>query len=175
MDLFDKQRIVEMVSYILNETGGADVYHVVKILYFAEQNHLVKWGAPLISDDFVAMEYGPVPTETYDALKVSATGDFADLMKRVYKRAGKDGKGYLLPTRTPDMDYISASEKEALDASIKENAGLSFSKLKTKSHDSAYHCGKRYIPKVKIAEAGNADADTIGYIKDQEELRLLLV
>lgn len=175
MDLFDKQRIVEMVSYILNETGGADVYHIVKILYFAEQKHLVKWGAPLISDDFVKMDYGPVPTETYDALKVSAKGEFADLMRGSYKRAREDARGYLLPIRTADMDYISASEKEALDASIKENAGLPFGQLKTKSHDSAYHCGKRYIPKVKIAEAGNADADTIGYIKDQEELRLLLV
>lgn len=175
MDLFDKQRIVEMVSYILNETGGVDVYHVVKILYFAEQKHLVKWGAPLISDDFVAMEHGPVPTETYNALKVGAKGDFADLMKGTYKRAREDARGYLLPIRTADMDYISASEKEALDESIKENAGLPFGQLKTKSHDSAYHCGKWYIPKVKIAEAGNADADTIGYIKDQEELRLLLV
>lgn len=175
MDLFDKQRIVEMVSYILNETGGVDVYHIVKILYFAEQKHLVKWGTPLISDDFIAMSYGPVPTETYDALKIGAKGEFAKLMQGSYNRACEEAKEYLLPTRTPDMDYISASEKEALDASIRENAKLSFGQLKTKSHDSAYHCGTRVIPKVKIAEAGNADAATLGYIKEQEELKLMLV
>ena len=34
MTSFDKQRIIEVVLYILNKTGGIDYYHLFKIFYF---------------------------------------------------------------------------------------------------------------------------------------------
>ena len=52
MDNYEQQKIVEVVLYILNKTGGIDFYHLFKILYFAERDHLAKWGDKIISDDF---------------------------------------------------------------------------------------------------------------------------
>ena len=59
MAAIDNKKIVEAVLYILNVTKGLDYYHVFKVLYFAEREHLKLWGTKILADDFVAMEYGP--------------------------------------------------------------------------------------------------------------------
>ena len=62
MNKYEQQKIIEVVLYILNKTGGIDFYHLFKIIYFAEMKHLVKWGHRILSDDLCALDYGPVPT-----------------------------------------------------------------------------------------------------------------
>ena len=42
MTRFDKQKLTEVVLYILNKTKGLDYYHVFKIIYFANIAHLAK-------------------------------------------------------------------------------------------------------------------------------------
>lgn len=59
MNKYDWNKIIEVVLYILNKTGGIDYYHVFKILYFAEKEHLQKWGNSITSDENVALPYGP--------------------------------------------------------------------------------------------------------------------
>ena len=70
MNGFEQRKLNEIILYLLNVTGGMDYYHIFKILYFAEREHLAKWGHRMIADDFCALEYGPVPTHLYDAIKV---------------------------------------------------------------------------------------------------------
>ena len=41
---YEDQRIKEVLLYILNKTGVVDYYHLMKILYLAERQHLAKWG-----------------------------------------------------------------------------------------------------------------------------------
>ena len=36
----EKQKIIEVVLYILNKVGGMDYYHLFKILYFANQRKI---------------------------------------------------------------------------------------------------------------------------------------
>lgn len=73
------------------------------------------------------------------------------------------------------MNYISQSEIEALNASIEENAHLTFSQLKNKSHDSAWYeaynqTGSKAISSISMAKASGADEATLEYIKEQIEL-----
>lgn len=133
MNKFEQQKTIEVVLYILNETGGIDFYHLFKIIYFAEMKHLAKWGHRILSDPLCAMDYGPVPTMLYDAVKgTNARGTvLADLLTEKVKFAGNDAPNVLLPQTSANMNYISQSEKEAIDDSIKENAHLTFNQLKT--------------------------------------------
>lgn len=178
MTRFEQQKIIQTVLYILNKTGGIDYYHIFKILYFAESKHLAKWGQRIISDDFYALDYGPVPTHLYDAVKGNDTSHpyLVDQLQASTAFAGNDAPNVLLPKEPVNMNYISESEREALDESIEENSGLTFGQLKNKSHDKAwyeaYHFvnGTKCISPVTMAEAMNADSATIEYIKDQQEL-----
>lgn len=179
MNKFEQQKIIQVVLYILTQTGGIDFYHLFKIIYFAEQKHLAKWGCRIIKDDLCALDYGPVPTGLYDAIKgENAKGTcLADLMKAATKFAGEDAPYILLPKETADMNYLSKSEVDALDEAIKENTTLPFGVLKDKSHDIAWQearKGDKIISPIQMAKVLNADEATLEYIKEQMELDKVL-
>ena len=62
MTNFDKQKLTEILLYILNKTKGLDYYHVFKVIYFANISYLAKYGFPMVSDEFCALPDGPVPS-----------------------------------------------------------------------------------------------------------------
>lgn len=177
MTKYEQIKLIQIALYVLQKTGGIDYYHLFKILYFAELKHLAKWGTRITSDSFYALEYGPVPTYLYDTVKghkVSNT-DLLKLFSDNIQSAGKDAPNVLLPKVSVDMNYISKSEMKALDDSIKENAHLTFSQLKDKSHDSAWneayhHTGTHSISAFSMAKASGADEATLEYIQEQIEL-----
>jgi uncharacterized phage-associated protein len=184
MTLREKRELIEMVLYILHKTGGADLYHVLKILYFAEQKHLLEWGTKMVPDDFHAYEYGPVPDQLYKAVHNNEKyGDeLPKLFKETVRFAGNDAPNVLLPLREPDMDWLSKADVKCLDASIEENAGLSFGQLLKKSHDEAWleawisaEAGNDdTMNSVSIAKAAGANEGLLEYIEEQMEIDLAL-
>lgn len=178
MTLFDKEKLIEVVLYIIYTTQGLDYYHIFKILYFAQQKHLCKWGSRIVEDDFVAMEYGPVPTELYSAVcnKECYAKELIPLFTKAIKFAGKDAPNTLLPKREPNMEYLSPADIESLNESIAENKGLSFGELVNKSHDSAWYATRDcdIISVGDIAKAGGASDGFIEYINEQEFIQKAL-
>lgn len=185
MTKFDKETLIEMVSYILNRTQGIDIYHVLKIIYFANQKHLVKWGAPLINDSFRAYEYGAVADQLYKAMHDNDKygAELPKLFRGIAHYAGDDARSIILPARPANMDYLSEAAVEALDQSIAENAGLTFSQLLVKSHDDPAwkeawarkeKNGDDLMYPTSIAEAAGADKAMLEYIREQMEIDALL-
>lgn len=172
---FDKQKLIEMLLYILGKTGGLDHYHAFKILYFAEMKHLAKWGSGFVPDMFCALPYGPVPSALYDAVK-ELNNPFLSLSKSLAEAvqlAGEDAPNVLLAKRNADLLFLSKSELEALDQSIEENKSLTFGQLKMKSHDSAWAeansraCGSKAISPLAMAKVCGADKAMLDYIEEQ--------
>ena len=176
MTQFDKKCLLEVMLYILNATKGTDIYHVLKILYFAEQKHLVKWGSRITADEFRAYEYGPVADQLYHAIKNSHLLDqeLPEMFQEVAHFAGDDAPNVLLAKREADLDYLSQSEIECLNESIKENIGLTFDQLKQKSHDAAWqesYQGKGdLMSTLSIARAAGASESMLEYIKENLEI-----
>lgn len=176
MTQLDKKCLVEVVLYILNATKGSDIYHVLKILYFAEQKHLVKWGSRITADDFRAYEYGPVANQLYHAIRNSRKLDkeLPEMIRQVVDFAGEDAPNVLLARREANLDYLSESEKECLDEAIRENANLTFDQLKVKSHDSAWQAAYQGVDDLmttlSIAKAAGANEAMLEYICDQLEV-----
>ena len=173
MTIFEKKCLVEVMLYILNATKGTDIYHILKILYFAEQKHLVKWGSRITADDFRAYDYGPVADNLYHAIRNSHRLDheLTNMLQAEISFAGDDAPNILLANRAANIDFISKSEIECLDESIAENAGLTFNQLKEKSHDNAwskaYNSESDIMDSISIAEAANASHEMLEYIKEQ--------
>jgi uncharacterized phage-associated protein len=179
MSTYDRQKLIEIVLYILNKTNGIDIYRLFKIMYFAEKEHLATWGDKIITDDFHAMPHGPVPTQLYNAIKKEARDtNLTDLLWSVIEPAGGDASNVLLPKRKPDVRYISVSEKNVLDKSIEENAKKLFNELKNLSHDKAWEDGSKRRPKIMfsfdIAKAAGATGATVEYIQEQQNLDRIL-
>lgn len=183
MGRFENKKMAEMVAYILNKTGGADFYHVFKILYFAEMLHLAEWGLTFVPDEFRALQYGPVPSNLYDAVKELAypKSELAQNLYEVALMGDADAKHIMFPKRSADISYLSESEIEAINASIDQNEHLSFSELMKKSHDSAWEeafykkHGTNRISRISMAEVLGADPAVLEYIHEQLELETALM
>ena len=177
MDRFNKERLVEIVLYVLNKTGELDYYTLLKTIYFAELKHLAKWGQRITTDDVCAMPYGPVLSHLLDAIKGNAReSELSSMLQKVFKFASEDASNVMLPLRKANEDYLSKSEKEALEESIKENANLSFEQLKNKSHDAIWYKnyhegkGKKIISTLDMAKSAHASKAIIEYIKENLEI-----
>ena len=58
------------VSQSLSLTGGGtNLNAILKLLFFAEVDHLNRYGRPIVGDRYYARQWGPVPETTYDLLK----------------------------------------------------------------------------------------------------------
>ncbi len=173
MTQFDKQKLTEVVLYILNKTKGLDYYHVFKIIYFANIAHLAKYGFPMVSDEFCALPDGPVPSILYNCIKDDAHCDreLQDMLETNVSKGTDDAYYMLEAKRNADLDYLSKAEVEALDNSISENAYLPYGDLRTKSHGEEWSRafqsqGRKVMDIVGMAKDANASDDMIEYIKD---------
>lgn len=180
MDKIERKSIVETVLYILGQTGGTDIYHILKILYFAEQKHLARWGMRMTSDSYCAMQYGPVAYELYGAFRRTSSCDheLSEMLQQAIKCADVDASSIYLPCRNANMDYISVAAKECLDESILENQNLTFNELLCKSHDDAWKAARnrdgQIMDIVSMAKAGHADSSTLAYLQEQESINKIL-
>ena len=164
---YDDQRIKEVLLYILSRTGMVDYYHLMKILYLAERQHLAKWGEKITTDDYYALPHGPVPTRIYDSLKAVKEGNGGFLSDVV--AVEKDSPN-VIPLRSPDMDYLSKSEIEALDNAIAKNIVKSFAELEQMTHDEYYHkalANGRKMSIEDIARSGGASEQMIDFIREE--------
>lgn len=135
------------VLYILNEAGGTlDKYRIYKSLYFANKEHLNKYGRLITSDSFFALEYGPVPTKLADVLDY--IGDIKtlgrkekDLFMPIIKsvvHCGYDADNFFAAKELPDIDELSESDMECLVNGVKKCIGKSFGQIMEESHDKAW-------------------------------------
>lgn len=135
---FDPEKAVETLVYIAIRAPIRDIYHVLKVLYFADKAHLERYGRLICGDSYVAMKSGPVPSGTYDIIK-DVRGDglhsFAEHARHAF--AIQD-KHQISPLRDADINFFSDSDVECLNEAIKQYGSLAGSKLKEISHDEAY-------------------------------------
>lgn len=153
--MYDTEKALQALLYVAQQHDRADKHKVFKTLYFAEQTHMVRYGAPLLGDLFVAMPFGPVPRQTYDIVKADtfALRVEGDVIEAVAQ---------------PDLDYLSESEIECLDEAIALCATKSFRELCDLSHDAAWRGTSRnsVMSPVDIARAGGAPTAVLAYLQD---------
>ena len=173
---FDKEKAISAILHITKELLGdvskikPDLHKVFKILYFADQEHLVLYGRPIVGDYYVAMEHGPVPSNIYDMVKfVRGDSFFCDIegLDKYFEVKGS----YIYPKQSPDMDAFSESDVECINKSILQNKDLSFDTLKAKSHDGAYRRATKddKISCRAMAKIAGADEEMIAYLRTTSE------
>lgn len=125
---YDSRKGKEVLKYLIAQ-GVHDIYRILKAVYFADKYHLEHYGRQVNGNQFIAMKYGPVPSELYDFVKAARSGIIT----------GFDAVDYdLYCDEFPDLDWLSETDIEALDHGIQAVSEIGFGELKDKSHDEAY-------------------------------------
>jgi uncharacterized phage-associated protein len=135
---FDASKAIQAILYVANRLKRpADMYWVLKSLYFADKHHLHRYGRFIFGDHYVAMRHGPVPSGAYDLCKI-ARGEGPLLQCPEVRGAFSVDGNHIIPFGDANPEVFSESDLECLDEGIKECCDLSFGELKSKSHDGAW-------------------------------------
>lgn len=179
------QKIKAVVLYVLEKLGtGVDYIHLFKMMYFAQQNHLVVYGLPLMEDTFKARKHGPVPSVTYKVVR-KVEGKPVDLMQGLddfcdsIEVRVKDGHQmvYRKANVSCDMDELSVSNIKILDLWIDKLRDIKSFELSGLSHDEAWKKAKAEAERtgediamtlVDIAAAGGASKAMQDIIRERQ-------
>ena len=170
--LFKQDIAIQAILYILKKMGGTcDIHKCHKILYFADNEHLSKYGRSITGDAYVRMDFGPVPTCIYDLFK-AVRGDsyFASQVDDVRKGCfhfvnNKD----IAAVAEPDMSYLSESDVEMLNKYIEKLKDKDFIEVTDSSHGYAWsHTVQNGVISVRdrLTEMGDSE-EYIHYIEEQ--------
>lgn len=178
-------KIKATVLYILKQIPeGVDYIHLFKMMYFAQQEHLVKYGMPIIDDSFMARKHGPVAALTYKLLRsVEGKEEMTDGCLRDFAHSlsvtMEDGHQVVRIANGAecDMDELSMSNLKILDKWIASCKDVNSFDLSDLSHDAAWKCAKARtdltgedtkITLYDMAKAAGANDVMLGVIRDRQ-------
>ncbi|MGH7313548.1 MAG: Panacea domain-containing protein [Candidatus Rokuibacteriota bacterium] len=145
---FKPEKFVEAVSYLLSRVGPSARMRIVKLLYLADRTHLVRHGTPILGDRYYRLPFGPIPSRALDLLEAAANivaGDrevapdaVSDFLLDRLEIVQPDSKYPTYRIRRPvertSLDFLSASEIEALDIAVARYGRLQARELSDLSH-----------------------------------------
>jgi uncharacterized phage-associated protein len=134
---FEKDKAIQAVLWLLHRNNGAmDKLTLVKLVFFADREHLVKYGRPIIGGTYYTMEHGPVSSELLDLINSIETND-----RRIpLKPCGHNIKA----ADSPNANLLSESDVTILDGIYQIYGHLDGFRLRDLTHElKAY---KKNIP-----------------------------
>lgn len=134
---FNKDKALEAVLYQANKNPNIDHYHVVKTLFYADKEHLNKYGRPIIGDTYIKMKCGPVPSGVLDIINFDSfkfDQEFFDKMLRSFIVIQKGKEKLVSPLRKTNTDLFSESDIECLDAAFEFCKNKTFKELLDITH-----------------------------------------
>lgn len=139
---FSPQKAIESILYIASRLGKPTIHEVLKIRYFADKLHLAEYGFVASGDEYVAMQHGPVASNTYNLLK-AARGDQSEWLHPSFSliahnavQVTSDHRVECL--RDPDMSQLSIADIDCLDDAIARYGHMNFGERSKLSHDAAW-------------------------------------
>jgi uncharacterized phage-associated protein len=134
--MIESRKIIQAICYTLRGVKRANKLKLVKLLYLADKYHIVHYGRTVTGDEYWAMDYGPVGSTTKDILSMDK--DFLsqeyDEAARFLKKKGPHDFIIGEPCSDDDLDFLSDTDKEAIDFVVERFGKLSSNELIAYTH-----------------------------------------
>lgn len=112
---FAHRKAAQALNFFARQAGGEiNKMKALKLIFFADRYHLRQYGRPVTNDEYVAMNYGPVPSGCKDLAEMS---DFLGEHEKNYaERFLQPGQPYAYRSVADvERDVFSKSDIEALE------------------------------------------------------------
>lgn len=130
---FNAEKFVNAVAFLAQACRNSSKLTICKHLYFADKEHLVRYGRPVIGDQYYKLPHGPVPTRGLDILRGKAGAAEAALLDKYVAIIGDA----VHPKRPPNRKVFSKSDIEVLEWVVKKYGRWSPSALRDHTHKQA--------------------------------------
>jgi uncharacterized phage-associated protein len=129
---FRSDKFANAVAYLSQAYPGVTKKKLCKLLYFADKEHLLKYGRTITGDRYYRLPQGPVPTKGLDILNEKRHANPADVA--LMRQYGKlTGWAFHLE-REPDLTVFSKSDLRVLDHVIQKYGTLPVEELVELTH-----------------------------------------
>ena len=156
-----------------------------KLLYYSDFEHYRLYGRPIIGDEYMKMEQGPVPERAYSIFN-SNFRDAQDASLKEYievkpRRIRDFSEKTIVPKIKPNLDCFSQSELEIMEQVSAQYKGKPANMLSKKTHDELPWQKTKSLQKIDYklildgSDSSGVSSDYASYREKQnEELGVLL-
>lgn len=105
---FDIRKAVAAATVVCQRAGGAiDIIYLVKMLYVADREALLRWRRPITGDSFASLPLGPIVSRCYDLMRGRAMGP----EQKIWFSTFRERKGNKIELVNP-ADHGPLSQRE---------------------------------------------------------------
>lgn len=160
---FDKTEATQVILWLLHRHGIMDKLKLVKMVFFADREHLARYGRPIVGGAYVAMPHGPVSSELLNYINGVNAAD-----ERSFELDGVN----LRPRSLVNEEYLSESDIAVLEDVDREYGRYDPWTLRNMTHQlKAYQ--KNYPPGSSNASLPLPYEDFFLDLEDKGMLRII--
>ncbi len=136
---FDFDKGLEAILYVAKRVRAPTFHTISKVLYFADLEHLERYGRFVTGDRYIAMEYGPVPSDLNNIMRAArGESQYVDQKEEIKSAFAVPARYTIHALREARGSVFSKSDMECLDEAIAKYGHKSFGELVDDSHDAAW-------------------------------------
>lgn len=183
----NSDKILDAIYWVVKNYPNVSDLYISKIFYYADKEHLVKYGRPITGDIYFALKNGPVPSLILNIL--NSKYEYVDhnliLEFRKYVHAtrtnAKSSFSILEHTPKKNYDFLSESDIECLEFGIKQCKGLTRRDLIDKAHKelswrNVWKDARKASPqKMRFEDFFDGDPNAKEKIKELQEISKYVV
>jgi uncharacterized phage-associated protein len=131
---FDPEKFTQAAVYVMSRCpGGMTRKKLFKLLYLADREHLFKYARPILKDQYINMDQGPVPSGSYDLVKANLNKWPQDVIDAFFRHVQVSGMRISVREQA-GTDLLSKSDIAVLDGVIEHYGSRSADYLSALSH-----------------------------------------
>lgn len=119
---FNEQKSAQAAGRLLQSSGGsAPIMKLVRMLYLADREAILRWGRPITNDRFVFLKHGPVLAQVLELL--TEEDDPRQGPSPWSRLIAQDRNGAVDLREPPDPGHLSGEERALLDEIASRHGG----------------------------------------------------
>jgi uncharacterized phage-associated protein len=131
---FDWERALAALAYLASKNlPEFDKYKSCKLIFLADKYHLVRYARPITGDEYFAVPYGPIPSQTLDHLTRFEAGN-DEKLEQIFELDDHFAYPRYVAKGESDFSVLSQSDIMALDRTAELYGQKSFAELKAITH-----------------------------------------
>lgn len=135
--MIETNAIVDSLYFLLKKIGKTDKLKLVKLLYFADKYHLIKYGRTVTNDKYVAMFHGPVGSNTKDVLDfddISLEEDEFEYASSLLKKVSDNSFNINSSASLESLEFLSETDIESLEFVVNNFGSMGTWEIRDFSH-----------------------------------------
>jgi Protein of unknown function (DUF4065) len=130
---FVPAKALAAILWMVREQSALDLHTLLKACYFADKEHLNRYGRPIFGATYRAMPFGPEPLEIYEMTKGEPMW-LAQLGRPFFPWRLDGYRLSLSDNIAPDGTALSDSDWEVLRAGFERSRSMTFSERTAATH-----------------------------------------